>query len=64
MIICDYCENYATSGYCDKCPYGSLLEADLRGLLQEYPTEDCYWSKDDAEKELDRIFKMNNWERH
>ena len=53
MIICDYCDHYATKGFCDKCPYGELLESDLRGNLWAYVTSNkVSWTKEEAENEL------------
>ena len=56
MIICDYCNHYATCGYCDSCPYGSLLEANLKGEF----TDD--WTEESAVWELEQLRNTFGWD--
>lgn len=54
MIPCDYCEGYATTTFCSKCPYQDMLYADITGNFAEYIP---YFSKEEAEKAAEEIKK-------
>ena len=59
---CNYCNCYATSTYCSRCGYASMLEYDLKGYSPGTYVDGIYiketgLSVEEAKDEVQKIYK-------